>query len=49
MLLRSNSFLLKLICFVASPTQYLPALIPLQIERARVGQDIDSFVTVKFR
>jgi hypothetical protein len=46
MLLRADSFLLKVLLFIASPSERLPSLIPLWIMPARVGRDYETFVKV---
>jgi len=46
MLVRADSFLLKVLLFIASPSERLPSLIPLWIMPARVGKDYDTFVKV---
>jgi hypothetical protein len=49
MLVRADSFLLKVLLFIASPTERLPNLIPLWIMPARVGGDNHTFVKVTLR
>lgn len=49
MLLRSNSLALRALMFASSPTYLLPALFPLWIMPARVGNDYETFVKVSFR
>ncbi len=49
MLMRANSPLLRVLMFLSSPTYLLPALFPLWVMPARVGNDYETFVTVSFR
>jgi hypothetical protein len=48
MLMRYDSRLLRVLVCVANPSQYLPALFPLWIMPARVGNDYTTFVRVTF-
>lgn len=49
MLMRADSFLLRVLLFIASPTERFPSLIPLWIMPARVGTDTETFVKVTLR
>lgn len=49
MLLKRTSRLLDLLLFLSSPSPFLPALLPLWIEHARVGTDNTSYVRVMLR
>jgi hypothetical protein len=48
MLMRYDSRLLRVLVCVANPSQYLPALFPLWVMPARVGDDYTTFVRVTF-
>jgi hypothetical protein len=48
MLMRYDSRLLRVLVCVANPSQYLPALLPLWVMPARVGDDYTTFVRVTF-
>ena len=49
MLIRSDSLALRALLFIASPVAWLPHIVPLWVEHARVGDDYDSWVRVTLR
>jgi len=48
MVLRENSFLVRVLLVVAYPAHWLPSLFPLRMERCRVGDNTTDFVKVSF-
>lgn len=49
MLVHRNSWKLKVLTFLANPTQLLPQLFPLWVEQARVGSNTTDFFRVSFK
>lgn len=48
MLMKSNGLALKVLMFIASPTMYLPVLLPIWITNVRIGNDCTSMVHVSW-
>lgn len=49
MIMRSDSRALRALLILTSPAPWLPRLLPLWIEPARVGTDYSSFVRVTLK
>lgn len=49
MLLKSDSWIVKTLCWINSPSKHLPALFPLWVMSVRVGNDYTSFVRISFK
>ena len=48
MILPTNSLRVRVLCFLANPTRFLPQLFPLRVEHVRVGSNTTDFVRVSF-
>ncbi len=48
MILPANSALVRVLCFAANPTRFLPQLFPLCVMHVRVGTNTTDFVRVSF-
>ena len=48
MVLRENSLLVRALLVVSNPVPWLPSLLPLRMERCRIGSNMTDFVKVSF-
>jgi hypothetical protein len=48
MVLRENSLLVRALLVVLNPAPWLPSLLPLRMERCRIGDNMTDFVKVSF-
>jgi hypothetical protein len=49
MIAHENSFLVRALLIVANPAPWLPPLLPVRMERCRIGNNTTDFVRIFWR